>query len=1051
MEQDFLQSIKLEISRNFTLTAYERIAFHKILNILKTAAGTQILIRDLGKPGPIRRSALSTLKKFSNPEVKEVFLDIFSNCTDLQELDILFEYFELSGDNECIDAIKNFVEKNKLDNTFAAEVRRAIFLVGLLDREAEREIPWLKQIAMDANAANRYRAIAVETMHNMRDLEFYEKLLDENNDELSYAIFEALSSVAMNEMAKYLPENDNDLFTHTPDVQDAFLLNLRVLLSKASSGFESFSPETRCSFLKALILCNHREYLVFVMKALTSEDTNLIDMTLYLILSIIRDIQNPDKLFRNLISLPSLTERDDKIIVEIFIRYFQNLRDNKNTSIIRNKIYNYLIVMLDNFFENYRKQFIIPEIKEKDYTDEYQKIRSYILNKLNSYLKHRVLKCLTTEDLQLKTLLIEIGEKVSYVPEDEKDVLYHFVEVLSEKDQKARDIAASRISDIDFEKKFLKRRIIRLCSIISQLNIEDASTSLVKMFNYIKKYYDADLYMAVSIALARLNYPYMLGELELMINGEGEIITRSQIITLLSQFREPRSATILLDFLRDHFDTIDEATVLEIFNVLNTKNLKIDKSANEICKMIIDKHESLDVKAAAVHQVGLIGFEKDMLYLHELFMESGESLVKEACIRAMDIIVRQNPAMGKKEIIRYFKSYLNDPAIKVRIFSCIILMQLGDLSALGLLRDMMIIKNKDIQREILLILGAHMTLELAFFLISILSEEYAISQDIIPLFNYLAPDEKQEVDHYIVSLFKKYEGTRFDYNSRYEHEQNEEFVRQIQGFKRLNNTVMRIHIFDMNNILTQYQSSLLTIRFRRIIGRIFDIFKTHEGVIGQLTGGTMTVFFTTIDHAASASISILDELRKYNAPMVDEEKVGIFIYVDEDEVVAANGEHLFLHNYDYDLLIHSDIRNRAFFSKGSADNINESFNCKVYPLTAFLPNGHENSFKELINEFNFTETVEEVLKKIDEQRDLIAKRERELDKANVKQTLEGKNREILVKALDGVGKDLKKDLNEIVKYVKRRSTDRELIARVEKMTSDVYKRYNVDITKIEIE
>jgi hypothetical protein len=47
MDNDFLQGIKLEISRTVTLNAYERIAFHKILAVEKSENGAGILYATL--------------------------------------------------------------------------------------------------------------------------------------------------------------------------------------------------------------------------------------------------------------------------------------------------------------------------------------------------------------------------------------------------------------------------------------------------------------------------------------------------------------------------------------------------------------------------------------------------------------------------------------------------------------------------------------------------------------------------------------------------------------------------------------------------------------------------------------------------------------------------------------------------------------------------------------------------------------------------------------------------------------------------------------------
>jgi hypothetical protein len=60
---------KLEISKTFTLVPYERMAFHKILGILKTENGMKVLLREASLDFHVRESAIAVLKDFPNREV----------------------------------------------------------------------------------------------------------------------------------------------------------------------------------------------------------------------------------------------------------------------------------------------------------------------------------------------------------------------------------------------------------------------------------------------------------------------------------------------------------------------------------------------------------------------------------------------------------------------------------------------------------------------------------------------------------------------------------------------------------------------------------------------------------------------------------------------------------------------------------------------------------------------------------------------------------------------------------------------------------------------
>ena len=190
-----------------------------------------------------------------------------------------------------------------------------------------------------------------------------------------------------------------------------------------------------------------------------------------------------------------MTSRDSEIIIDIFVKYFSTVRTSKSHQLFKDKIFNYLIVTLDSYFETYRKNFMIPEIMEKDHTKETQGIRRFIINRLSPEIKRRVINHLKNEDPTLiKKVLGEISESVSYIPDEDQENFARFIEMLNERDVKSREISCARIDDIDYEKRYLRNRIVRLCRILGRLKIDEASANLVKMFNYVKKYYDEDIY-----------------------------------------------------------------------------------------------------------------------------------------------------------------------------------------------------------------------------------------------------------------------------------------------------------------------------------------------------------------------------------------------------------------------------------------------------------------------------------------------------------------------------------------------------------------------------
>ncbi|MBN2436527.1 MAG: HEAT repeat domain-containing protein [Spirochaetes bacterium] len=1081
MEKDFLQSIKLEISRNFSLTAYERIAFHKILNIYKSDNGAEILLRDIGKPGAIRLSALEVITGFNYKDAFPVIKEILNTSEKKEELCLVFDFIENNGTAYFLSDLENFAKKRGA-NTFPAEINRAVFLTGLLVKRidpeedfngADYELPdkdeedqpivvkgkelvsryteMLISIAQNGENPVRLRATAITALDHYTELPFYQKMLEEDNDTISFAVFQTVAQFAHREMKIYQDLNQKDVFTHVPPKEDNFMLNVRVLLSTFSNRFDSFSNETKVAFIKVLLACNHREYLVYIMKTLTSGDNNLIDMTLYTILAAIDYLNNPDKLFRNLIAIPSLTDRDNQIIVETFVKYFSKSQRNQSSNLIRDKLYNYIIVMLDNFFKSYCDNYIVPEIKEKDYIDEFQAIRKFVLEKCDPFLKRRIIKFLTTEDIDLKTLLIEIAERITFVNESEEKALALLLEVLHEPDAKAREISAQRLNDIDFEKKYLKLRLIRLCHIIGELRIKDASNSLGKMFDYIKKFYDEELFCAITYSLSQLSYPYMLGELEYLFLNSDSDDEALKMLHYLSQFSEQRATIIMLDFLKSRFGDVSPI-ILRVLQVIAKKDIKSDKSVNEFSKIIVDKNRNSEIRAAAVHLIGKTGFERDVLYLHELFMEENDNIVKEAVVQALDFIGIINPTIRKKEIAPFLKGYLKDSSIKVRIYSCIILLQSGDLGALSLLKDMMIIRNKDIQREILLVLGSYMTIELAFFLLSLFNSDYGITRDIVPLFNYLSPEDKKEIDHFIVNIFKKHEGTRVDFAEKSILESNQKYNEQLSTFVNDTRPIMYVVIKDYHTILTRYRSTELSMLVKNSLMRLVDVIKANDGVVVQVTNGCIDSYFKTLPDSAMAALEVQELEKDINFTVPEDEHLEFFIYTEYAEVCLTGNELLLNSVSNLKTALSSGLKNRVFLNRKTADGINMAFKCETYPETPFDPRGREFGFRELLNALNFNALVDEMLARIRREMNDRIQRKKEVDRTSVKHKVYlSKEAQQISDSINELGKVLKKDLSDILQYVKKRSTDRELIKQVDGMLADAYKRFTIEKNKINLE
>ncbi len=1046
MELDFLQSVKLEISRTFTLNAYERIAMHKVLGIEKSKNGMNILLKDAEKKHLIRESALNILKDFDYPEVNSMFSKLFEGELTDSETEIALEYFEKFGVEENIDIILKFIEERINKPDFFALVYKSIHILGKMAKTSEVAVTFLKTIAANRENNIETRGTALEMIYFTKDIALFETLLTEKNEQISSSIYKALAKISEEEFIKYEMNATDDIYTVIPPAEDRLLLEIRVILSKMTPFFDNYSNETRTSFILAMLTSVHREFLVFTMKALTSNDPNLIDMTLYIILANINSVRFPDKLFRNLISLPSLTNRDDDLIIEIFIKFFKGLKDTRSNHLLKDKIYNYITIMLDTFFESYRKNFMIPEIMEKDYPVEFQKIRNMILSKFTPELKRKIITYLGDPDFSIKNILFEISEKVAFIEETMHDSLQSLIEVLCDTDNKAREITANRINNIDFEKKYLKNKLIRICKIIGRLNISESSTSLVKIFNYIKKYNDNDIFDSVVYSLSLLNYPYMLGEFEVGLSTEGE--NKLNIVRYLSLFSDQRSLNIMLEYLKLNCTENSELINKMLFSV-SKRDITKNKLATETAKLLFEKNRNSQIKKQALQILGKTRDESFIDFLNETFNETSDPLIKEGVVQAFDFMAKNVDVNVKMKIVRFLKEYLKDPGIKVRIYACSVLLKLGDKSSLQYLRDMMIIKNKAIQREILNIVGSYIPVEFAFFLLSILKEEYCISNDIIPLLYFLEKEDKQEIDHFVVNLFKKIEGSDYNYQKTDEYI---EYKQQIRHFIKEDCVIFTIKILKYHEIITQYQFSDLSINYNQIYSNTLKIIADNEGEISQTTGGQFSAYFRNSLKAANAAIDIIDYQNKYNSFLVDDEQVKIIILLDYKKIDMVNQEIIFYTASSIPITNNQVFAGKIILNDELFKFLDKTFKCNEIPFTAFDDNGQYMIFKELLNRLNFAIIVDDILMNIREEEK--KKIELQLQIESGMQSIKRKpsDRSVAMsRNIDDLSKMLKKDLNEINKFVYKRSTDRELINSVEKMLMVAYNHFLIESSKIIIE
>ncbi len=1050
MEKDFLQTLKIEISKNFKLVPYERMAFHKILGIMKTENGARVLLKELALELEVRRSAVSVLKAFEQSPVTESMIALLKepDTTLLEKLSIL-DHLQRTGSNADARPLIEFIASHMERPEASAAVAKAFMVLGERCAGSEEVKAFLDAMAADREKRIDLRCGAIEALASFRNIADFESFIREQNDAITFSTLTSLallSDILVRQADESRAESEIP-YTYAPELEDRLVVDIRVLLGKTTALFDALSKRCKVAFINAMICCNHREFIIYTMKALTSEDEELEELVLHLLLSNVSKLRDPDKLFRNLLAISADTERKNSIIVSIFERYFSTLKETRNNMLMRDKLYNYFVVTLDTYFETYRKEFMITEVMEKEYPESFQKIRKFMLERLNPEIKKRLLYTLRNGDrASIKVMGDQMALHVPYISGEDRENLFLMVEMMYDRDQKSRNNSATRLENLNYEKRYLRNRILRMCEIIGRLRIMEAASPLVKIFNYVKKYRDDVIFDAVAYCLSLLNYSYMLGELEIML-ASGDERDQRNALKYLSLFSDQRSLNILLDFIRGK-ELDNPGLLMPVLEIFLRRDLSGNIAINTLLKKIIEESPDAACRISAVHCLGRTALDSDVDFLNELFGRSSSNDIKEAMLQALSAIVQTNSGVNKRQLIKYAGEYMKDPSIRVRIYSSTLLVHLGNKDAMKSIRDMMIIKNKSIQREILSSMGALKSVEFAYFLISLLKEEYAISNEIIPILSLLPAEDLLEIDNFIGNIFKKYEGAEMELLER-----KEQFAASPGGARDTAlpvRTIVRINVFDYRLGIATLNISKVFIVNKLIQSLLLEEFAREKGTICKITDGELIASFTEPPRAADTALRIFRNLSRFNEVRLPAHRTRISIQVITEGMLIVNDEVIVLPEYKTAAMDYIPVTNRIIVDEASKSLLAGSYHFDPFPDFLISRQSAREECYELISPMNTRFLMEQMIGELNQVEQDKATAQVQLEDEIKKRKIEQKSASAIeyAKAMDEIGKLLKQDINEVIKYIQKRSTDREMNANVEKMLASAYKRYLLESTKI---
>ncbi|MCX8123391.1 MAG: HEAT repeat domain-containing protein [Spirochaetes bacterium] len=1025
MERDILQSIKLELTKNLKFTPYLRICLHPFIANSKIEVAHNILCAELSAEPIIRFSAIRTITQYLLPGFTDLFHTLFQQpITDEEKVQIC-KYLATYGNKQTVELFTNYIMQNYNKESNYSVVQQCMETLRILMVPDNNLLTTLKDILNDTATSEIIRYYAIRLLSIYNDIHLLSALTQDNDYTLS-AIFDAVSYISHYCITQKTQKNG----TSTTESEDNLIIEARVFLSKMLSQFDEFSSMVKIACLNALIVSKHRETNDYVLKVLNGKSENEKEELLFLLQHKIMLLRDPEPLIRALISFGTISSHHNAIIVDIILNYFTSLQSDRTSALLKDKLFNYFTVTLDSFFELYRKNYMISNVEEKNYPEAVRKVRDFILSKFTPQILHKIIHYLRHEQIQeIQKIIALITTHLPYVDSSTREPFSLLIEMLYDSDPKSREISASRLETIDFEKRFLQERIVRLCNIIAQLNIQSAATLLVKIYNYLKKYRDEILFESCIQTLSRMRYPYMLGELELMLlSGD----RKEQLFSLkyFSNYKDQQAASILFELLKSTPPPNPEVT-LEALNLLAHAETTQYKNSTEILRSIIETNNDVAIKQSAILTLGHCGNEKELEWLITLFADTNEILVKETILQAIGSIVPRLRDFNKRALTQFLLDCMKESGIRIRIYACALLLQLNNKDVERYIKEMLIIKNRDIQIEMLYIFHNYAMPEFSYFLLSLLKEEYAIGHQIISLLLNLPAETCDDIVNFIANMYRK-NGIDISQTTP----QITVKPGKLDAVKDLFIISIKMLAYENPVLLEELATSLANFQ-----SLILDHCKKNNCITYSLLPGSVIVYSNNPLNIADAFIAIKHTITQHNSSAAMPFKAIIqsynarTIHAGQDILLVADEK------YTDDILY-----NYAIIDENLYNAIHQEFTCTHLPH--IFANPPHTALYYISNKINSIIEAQQTLDQIMLNETTKKEKERELldEIKKRKLHLQSQGSAEYLATLEKLNGILHNEINEINKLIQKRSTDRELNTQVARMLENLKKKIFLEIS-----
>jgi hypothetical protein len=480
--------------------------------------------------------------------------------------------------------------------------------------------------------------------------------------------------------------------------------------------------------------------------------------------------------------------------------------------------------------------------------------------------------------------------------------------------------------------------------------------------------------------------------------------------------------------------------------ILASQDIKSNINAIEAFKLVIENNQNIEIRTIATKGVGNCCITEDIEYLNDLFHKVKEQPLKEAIVKGIYSIIAHRSDFDKKQLIWYIQEYMKDPIIMVRIFSCMILIHLGNKDAFRSIREMLIIKNKIIQREILSILHNIRTPDFYFFLISLLKEEFGISEDIINLLRELPSDELKEIESFIINLFRKFEIPTATAGT------SPKDLSKLTNLTKKTFTVLDITIENFDSLTSGMNFYELTEFYFKIDSIILRTVITNKGKISDKDIDRITAWFEYPENSITAATMIADKLKGLNDLLIYEKNINARIVIVTDNFNVVENE---IFNYTIKKLNRFNdmpLFNSIIVDDKTAKNVSPLFYCAPIPEILYSGELSDRMHFELKSPINFETKALAILAA--KETEILKTKEAQKQIESQLKNLMKDNRSLtsitIAGELDNIGVKLRNEFDEIEKYIYKRSTDRELGKNVRNMLNNIYNIYRVEISKLTI-